>query len=68
MFDRISKEYIFDHGWRIDSAGFLVLSQKQFNSYQYSGKSIRDENIKTLMLPSIHGCCLVFEGKHFRIE
>lgn len=68
--DAREQEYIFDHGWRIDydNGEMLVLTQKQFDENQYTGRSIHDESVRTLMLPSIHGCCLIFEGKHFRIE
>ena len=68
--DAHEQECIFDHGWRIDydNDEMLVLTQKQFNEYSYTGRSIHDKSVRTLMLPSVHGCCLIFEGKHFRIE
>ena len=68
--DAREQEYIFDHGWRIDydNDEMLVLTQKQFDENQYTGRSIRDGSVRTLMIPSVHGCCLIFEGKHFRIE
>ena len=68
--DAREQEYIFDHGWRIDydHDEMLVLTQKQFDENQYTGRSIHDERVRTLMLPSVHGCCLIFEGRHFRIE
>ena len=46
----------------------LVLTKKQFEQNQYTGRSIHDNSVRTLMLPSVYGCCLIFEGKHFRIE
>ena len=61
-------EYIFDHGWRLDKDEALILTRKQFDKYQYTGRSVRDTNTKALMLPSVNGACLIFEGKHFRIE
>lgn len=68
--DAIEQEYIFEHGWKIDhdNSEMLVLTNKQFKQNQYTGRSIHDNSVRTLMLPSIHGCCLIFEGKHFRIE
>ena len=68
--DAIEQEYIFDHGWKIDydDNEMLVLTKEQFRRYQYTGRSIHDANVRTLMLPSVHGCCLIFEGKHFRFE
>lgn len=64
--DAIEQEYIFDHGWKLDKDEMLILTKDQYRKHQYSGKSVRDGR-KTMMLPSIHGCCLIFEGKHFRI-
>lgn len=66
--DSRQQEYIFDHGWRFDDNEVLILSPEHFSRYQYTGKSIRDPNKKTLMIPSVHGCSLIFEGLHFRIE
>jgi hypothetical protein len=68
--DSIEQHCIFDHGWQIDydNNEMLVLTKRQFNAYQYAGHSYRDPTVRTLMLPSVHGCCLIFEGKHFRIE
>jgi hypothetical protein len=66
--DSIEQHCIFDHGWQIDKDEMLVLTKRQFNAYQYSGHSYRDPTVRTLMIPSLHGCCLIFEGKHFRIE
>ena len=66
--DSREQEFIFDHGWKFDSNEKLVLTKRQFDDYQYSGRSIRNENVKTLMIPSVHGCCLIFEGLHFKIE
>ncbi len=68
--DAREQEYIFDHGWRIDydNNETLVLTQNQFDENQYTGRSIHDPSVRTLMLPSVHGCCLIFEGKHFRVE
>lgn len=64
--DAIEQEYIFDHGWKLDKDEMLILTKDQYRKHQYSGKSVRDRR-KTLMLPSVHGSCLIFEGKHFRI-
>lgn len=66
-FDEREREFIFDHGWKISDDGILILTKEQFRKYQYTGKSIRDSKIRTLMLPSVNGCCLIFEDKHFRI-
>ena len=60
-------ECIFDHGWVVGKDNKLQITKKQFENYQYTDRSIEDSSIRTLMLPSVHGCCLIFEGKHFEI-
>ena len=65
--DAREQEYIFDHGWKLDKDEMLVLTPEQFQQYHYTDYSIQD-GCRTLMLPSVHGSCLIFEGKHFRIE
>ena len=65
MWDHIEQEFIFDHGWKINEQEKIILTRKQFNNYQYTGKSIKDNNVKTIMIPSKFGCCLIFENKHF---
>ena len=66
--DYMEQHCIFDHGWQIDKDEMLVLTKDQFNAYSYSGHSYRDPTVRTLMIPSMNGCCLIFEGKHFRVE
>lgn len=66
--DFYERECAFDHGWHFDRDETLVLTAKQYEEYQYSGTSIKNPNVRTLMIPSINGSCLIFEGKHFRIE
>lgn len=66
--DKTEQEFIFDHGWKLDENEMLILTRKQFDSYQYTDRSIYDHNVRTLMLPSNFGCCLILEGKHFVIE
>lgn len=62
------REYILDRGARIESGGMIILTGKQWKREPYTGTSIRDGSVRTWMIPSVHGCCLLFEGKHFRIE
>ena len=66
--DRMEQEYIFDHGWRIDADEMLILTAEQFRKAPYTDHSFRDKKIKSIMIPSIHSCCLILEGKHFRVE
>ena len=65
--DARERECIYDHGWKINDDGLLELTRKQFLDYSWSGKSIYNPNIRTMMLPSTFGCCLIFEHKHFII-
>lgn len=66
--DSIEQNYIFDHGWRLDDDETLILTRDQFSRYQYTGRSVTDSKTRTIMLPSMHGCSLIFEGLHFRVE
>lgn len=66
--DWTMKHYIFDHGGRIAKDGMIVFDKRQFNAMQYTGRSIHDYSIHTMMLPTNFGNCLIFEHKHFEIE
>lgn len=68
QYDAIEREYIFDKGWRINADGLLEITAKQAEKEQYIGYSIRHNGQRTLMIPSVHGCCLLFEGEHFIIK
>lgn len=65
--DHIEQEFIFNHGWKFNDKEQIVITKKQFEKYCYTGKSIKDNKTKTIMLPSKFGCCLIFENKHFII-
>ena len=66
-YDAIEREYIFDKGWHINADGMLELTAKQAAKEQYIGRSIRNPAQHTLMIPSLYGCTLLFEGQHFII-
>lgn len=68
FYDHIEREYIFGHGWQINEDGRLQLTAKQAEKEQYIGRSVRNPEQRTLMIPSIHGCVLLFEGQHFIIK
>lgn len=66
--DSTQREFIFDHGWNINrESGKLELTKKQFKDWCYTGKLNKEPGVKTIMLPSVHGCCLILEHKHFEI-
>lgn len=67
LFDAVEREYIFDNGWRINADGLLELTAKQASKAPFFGRSIRNQAQHTLMIPSLYGCTLLFEGKHFII-
>ena len=64
--DKYELECILDHGWKIEN-GMLVLTAKQFAEYFYHGYS-DIKQARTLMIPSVHGACLIFEGQHFTVR
>ena len=66
--DRYEQEYVFDHGGRFDNDEVAHFTQEQWDRMQYTGKSVHDSNVRTLMIPSFHGSCLIFENKHFVID
>lgn len=67
-FDVMEREYIHKNGWYINSAGMLELTAAQAAKEPYLGRSVWEPNRRTLMIPSIHGCSLLFEGQHFIIK
>ena len=66
--DAYEREDILNNGGRFDANGIAHFTKKCWESMQYTDVSIKDKNVRTLMIPSIHGCCLIFEGKHFVID
>lgn len=68
LFDNIEMGYINRHGWRINDEGMLVLTAAQAKEYQYMGRNIRNPEQRTMMIPGLHGCTLIFEGIHFIIK
>lgn len=65
QFDKLEMEYINDRGWRVNEEGLLVLTAEQARNAPHFGRSIRNPETRTIMLPSLYGCTLIFEGKHF---
>lgn len=65
MFDKIAMNYITLRGWRVNDAGLLVLTEKQLKNVPYFGYSHRNPKLRSLMVPTLHGCTLLFEEKHF---
>jgi hypothetical protein len=66
--DSREQEYAFDHGWRFDKDEMLILTKQQFRAAPYTGRSVRDSKVRTIMLPTVNGSCLILEGLHFRVE
>lgn len=58
------REYVSRMGWTIKEDGLIHLTGKQFSSYQYTGKSLRNPSVRTLQI-----CTgLLYEGRHFIVE
>lgn len=66
--DPRSREYLYDHGARIDDdSGMIYISKRQFDRLQYTDRSIHDHTKRTWMIPTTNGICLITEGKHFTV-
>ena len=65
QFDNYERQYIADRGLRLDDDGLIVLTKRQ--AARMTGRSIYRPQVRTMIIPSIHGLCLLFEGKHFRV-
>lgn len=66
-YDAVEREYIYDKGWHINADGMLELTAKQASQELYISRSINDPSKRTLMIPSLYGCTILFEGRHFII-
>ena len=65
QFDSYERQYITDRGLRLDDDGLIVLTKRQ--AAKMTGRSIYRPQVRTMTIPSIHGLCLLFKGKHFRV-
>lgn len=65
QFDNYERQYIADRGLRLDDDGLIVLTKRQ--AARMTGRSIYRPQVRTMTIPSIHGLCLLFEEKHFRV-
>lgn len=66
--DPRSREYLYDHGARIDnSSGMIYISRQQFDRLSHTDRSIHDHTKRTWMIPTTNGICLIIEGKHFTV-
>ena len=60
-------EYMLDHGFSLAKDGIFEISKAGFDRLSYSGRSVRNPDIRTLMIPDDYGLELIFEGLHFRV-
>ena len=66
--DSYETEYILNHNGRFDEKEVIHFKETD-DIINRMGKSIiRHPNKRTLVIPSVHGCCLIFEGLHFVID
>lgn len=66
--DPITEDYVKRKGWSLSEDGKILLTGKQFSSCQYGGRSLRNPNLRTLMVPTLQGAALLLEGRHFEIR
>lgn len=63
----IEREWIYDHGFRIDDDGLILIPKSKWIRLQWTGTRLSNPSLKTLVIPSDFGTCLLTEGLHFRI-
>lgn len=66
MFDEIMMDFITRKGWTVNDAGLLVLTAAQAKGANI-GRSLRHPELRTLLLPGLHGTTLLTENRHFII-
>ena len=66
--DAREREWVFDHGGRIDDNGIAHFPAIWFKDFQYTHESFRHPGKKALMISSEFGCSLIFEDLHFVID
>ncbi len=62
-----AQEWLFDHGFRLDDAGKVLIPKSKWFKLAGTDRSIRDPKVKTLCVPSDTGLMLLTEHKHFEI-
>ena len=66
--DSYERDYILDHGGYFDDFGVAHFDKNNRLICEKLGHSVRYPNMRTLVIPSVHGCCLIFELMHFVID
>lgn len=59
-------EWMLDHGFRLAADGIMEISKAGFSRLS-SGRSVRNPDVRTLVVPDDYGIELIFEGLHFRV-
>jgi hypothetical protein len=62
-----TQEWLLDHGIQINEDGKLVIPMSKWLSLAYTGRSIRNPEVRTMCVPSDWGSTLLFENQHFYI-
>lgn len=62
-----SQEWLLDHGIHINEDGKLVIPLSKWRKLQYTDRSIRNPDVRTMCIPSDYGMTLLFENQHFYI-
>lgn len=66
--DAYETEYILNHGGHFDEKEIAHFSKSNHVIMDRLTDSLRFPSIRSLMIPSVHGCCLIFEKTHFVID
>lgn len=66
MWSNREREYFFDKGCEIDKDGIVKVPRIVWSKQIYRGVDA-ETGVKNWMIPSEHGCCLIFEHRHFEI-
>lgn len=68
MWDKIQLVFFNRLGCAIDPKTEKALVPREvWEKEIYTGKSIDNPDVRTWMINSAKGCCLIFEHKHFEI-
>lgn len=64
--DNVQKRYFSTYNLKITADGIIKIPRGKWAKMQYRGVDA-NTGIHNWMIPSINGCCLIFEHSHFEI-
>ena len=66
MWDKIQIDFITKQGATITDGGIIEIPRREWAKQAYRGVNA-ETGVRQWMIPSIMGCCLIFEHLHFEI-